>query len=25
VDEAMFDLSDRKTPHPGPIPRYVDE
>ena len=22
VDEAMFDLSDRKTPHNGPIPRY---
>ena len=22
VDEAMFDLSDRMTPHNGPIPRY---
>ena len=22
VDEVMFDLSDRKTPHNGPIPRY---
>jgi hypothetical protein len=22
VDEVMFDLSDRKTPHSGPIPRY---
>ena len=23
VDEVMFDLSDRMTPHNGPIPRYV--
>ena len=23
IDEVMFDLSDRKTPHNGPIPRYV--
>src|SRR6201987_4607085 len=23
VDEIMFDLSDRMTPHNGPIPRYV--
>ncbi len=22
VDEVMFDLSDRMTPHNGPIPRY---
>ena len=22
VDEVMFDLSDRATPHNGPIPRY---
>ena len=22
VDEVVFDLSDRKTPHNGPIPRY---
>ena len=22
VDEVLFDLSDRKTPHNGPIPRY---
>jgi hypothetical protein len=22
VDEVMFDLSDRPTPHLGPIPRY---
>jgi Zn-finger in ubiquitin-hydrolases and other protein len=22
IDEAMFDLSDRMTPHNGPIPRY---
>ena len=22
VDEVMFDLSDRVTPHNGPIPRY---
>lgn len=22
VDEIMFDLSDRMTPHNGPIPRY---
>ena len=22
VEEVMFDLSDRKTPHNGPIPRY---
>ena len=22
VDEVMFDLSNRKTPHNGPIPRY---
>ena len=22
VDEVVFDLSDRKTPHDGPIPRY---
>ena len=22
VDEMMFDLSDRMTPHNGPIPRY---
>jgi hypothetical protein len=22
VDKVMFDLSDRKTPHNGPIPRY---
>ncbi len=22
VDKAVFDLSDRKTPHDGPIPRY---
>ncbi|HEV7576107.1 MAG TPA: UBP-type zinc finger domain-containing protein [Caldimonas sp.] len=23
VDEVDFDLSDRKTPHNGPIPRYA--
>ena len=23
VDEAVLDLSDRMTPHNGPIPRYV--
>ena len=23
VDELFFDLSDRMTPHNGPIPRYV--
>ncbi|HLY04514.1 MAG TPA: UBP-type zinc finger domain-containing protein [Rhizomicrobium sp.] len=23
VDDVMFDLSDRMTPHNGPIPRYV--
>jgi Zn-finger in ubiquitin-hydrolases and other protein len=23
VDEVMFDLSDRMTPHNGPIPRFV--
>jgi hypothetical protein len=23
VDEVAFDLSDRKTPHPRPIPRFV--
>ena len=23
VDEVVFDLSDRKTPHPRPIPRFV--
>ena len=23
VDEVAFDLSDRKTPHPRPIPRWV--
>ena len=23
VDEVAFDLSERKTPHPGPIPRWV--
>ena len=23
VDEVFFDLSDRMTTHPGPIPRYV--
>ncbi len=23
VDEALLDLSDRKTPHNGPIPRYI--
>ena len=23
VDEVLFDLSDRKTPHPRPIPRFV--
>jgi hypothetical protein len=23
VDEVFFDLSDRMTPHPWPIPRYV--
>ena len=23
VDEIAFDLSDRMTPHPGPIPRFV--
>ncbi len=23
VDEVTFDLSDRSTPHNGPIPRYV--
>ena len=23
VDETTFDLSDRMTPHNGPIPRYV--
>jgi hypothetical protein len=22
VDQTLFDLSDRKTPHNGPIPRY---
>ncbi len=22
VDEVLFDLSNRKTPHNGPIPRY---
>jgi hypothetical protein len=22
VDEVLFDLSTRKTPHNGPIPRY---
>jgi hypothetical protein len=22
VDEVLFDLSNRKTPHSGPIPRY---
>ena len=22
VDEVLFDLSSRKTPHNGPIPRY---
>ena len=22
VDEVMFDLTDRQTPHNGPIPRY---
>jgi hypothetical protein len=22
IDEAMLDLSDRATPHNGPIPRY---
>ena len=22
VDEVLFDLSKRKTPHNGPIPRY---
>jgi hypothetical protein len=22
VDEVLFDLSRRKTPHNGPIPRY---
>ncbi len=22
VDEVLFDMSDRKTPHNGPIPRY---
>jgi hypothetical protein len=23
IDEVMLDLSDRITPHNGPIPRYV--
>jgi hypothetical protein len=23
IDEVMFDLRDRMTPHNGPIPRYV--
>ena len=23
LDEVMLDLSDRMTPHNGPIPRYV--
>ena len=23
VDEVLFDLGDRKTPHPRPIPRFV--